>query len=1505
MPTPEPALRHPLLAAQEGIWTGQQLDPDSPAYNTAEYVCIDGPVNASVFDTALHLVVGETEALNVTFGTDDEGRPWQTGTPAGDWQMHTADFTAEPDPDAAALAWMAADMARPVDLTRGPVFGHALLRTADDRHLWYHRVHHIALDGFGLSLVARRVAQVYTALMAGEPVPDSAFGTLESVRAEERAYLDSPRPARDRAYWTGRYADRPPVATPAGRSALPARTFHRRVTDLDTTQAEALRTVARELSVTWSEVLLAATVAHLHRLTGAPEIVLSLPAMGRLGSVSLRVPAMVRNILPLRVAVRAGDSLRDLTARVSRELRAGLPHQRYRYEQLRRDLKLVGGRRRLSGPGVNIMPFEYDLRFAGHRSTVHNVSAGPVDDLAVNVYDRSDGTGVRIAVDANPELYEEAEVKAFQDGLLALLADATAAPDRPLRPVPAPVPHGGPLPVPAPVAHGVPLPAPAPVPHGGPLPAPAPVLDGGPLPVPARPVLSLIADHAARRGGAVAVEHDGDSVTYARLLGSAHDLARRLAARGVGRGDLVAVALPRGIDAVTAVLGVLLSGAAYCPLDPDAPTGRTARLLDEAAPGLVLTTARRASVFAGTPVLTPGRPDDFQGPTTSPHASTFAGTPVLPPGRPNQFQGPIPAPHASDSAGTPVLTPGRPDEFPLPAPVPPSPRSPAYVIHTSGSGGRPKGVEISHGALAHFVAGATHRYGLRSEDRVLQFAPLHFDASVEEIFLTLCAGATLVVRTEEMTESVPRFLDDCARLRVSVLDLPTAYWHELAYTLSTGTAALPEGVRAVVIGGEAALPERVERWRKAVGTSVELFNTYGPTEATVVATVADLHDPALAPGDVPIGLPLPGTRAAVVDGELYLMGDNLALGYRGSGAFGAPRFAPLAALPGAPRAYRTGDLVRIGDDGRLRFLGRADEEFKISGHRVHPAEVESALVTHPRIREAAVVGQTLPDGTRRLAAHLVTDPPAPSASEVRDHLRARLPAAMIPSAVELHDRLPRTRTGKIDRAALGTPRTPKAPTEGSRLERTIVAVWRHVLGTDDATADDDVFVLGAHSLQAIQAANRLGVELGRDIRVAWLFQHPTAAGLARFLDDRPPAATGLPAVLATDTVLDPDIRPGATRRPDALRRILLTGATGFVGVHLLAELLATTDAGIVCTVRAHTTDEALDRLHRALAEHRLALAEDVRPRITALPADLARPGLGLAPEDLSRLADTCDAIFHNAATVSIMREYGTLRAVNTGSTRDLLRLAAPRAVPLHYVSTLSVAPPVSHSPEVTETFLAPHPGLRYGYQQSKWASERLLEQAAERGLPVTVHRLGRVVGPAGTGYVNAPDFLWSVLRAGIPAGIVPHLFEDEIWTPVDHTAKSLAHLALTAAGPVFNHAAVPRVRLSDFYDWVEEYGYPLRRLPLARWRDLLPRSADVAATTLAFFDAHETSGSEAPDLRLGHIRADNFRDGLRGTGITCPPVGRDLVFRYLDHCVTTGALPSPAGRRPRPATRAK
>ncbi|MBW1597481.1 non-ribosomal peptide synthetase [Streptomyces sp. JJ38] len=1466
----------PLLAAQWGIWAAQQLDPDSAAFNTAEYLAIDGPLDPALFEAALRRTVAETDALRVRFSVTD-GVPRQHVLETVEATPEYADLSGEPDPQAAAHARMAADLDRPVDLTSEPVFAHALLRTGPERHLWYHRVHHIALDGYGLSLVARRVAEVYTALARGDEPGERPFGTLESVLAEERAYLTSERHARDRGHWTERFADRPHVPTFAagGRTALPARGFRRHVADLGPRDSARLRELAGELGVTWPDVVLALTAAALHRHTGAPEVVLSVPATARLGSVSLRVPCMVRNILPLRLSVGPGDTLRELAVRTSAELRAATRHQRYRYEQLRRDTRLIGGERRLSGPGVNIMPFAYALDFGTATSTAHNLTAGPVDDFSVNVYDRGEG-GLRVAFDAHPDLYTEDELADRAGELLSLLRDAT------------PVGVLGR----APAAARTPRPAPG---------RPAPgrrvtVLDGGPLPGPVRSVPELIAARAAENGERTALVAGDHALSYAELHRDAEALAARMAELGVRRGALVAVLLPRGAEAITAVLAAFAAGAAYCPLDVAAPAARTTALLDDAAPALVVTVRAHADrVPAGTPVLLLDDAEAAQAPRE-------------------------PGPAAEDAeAGDAEAA------------------DAAYVIFTSGSTGTPKGVRVGQTALARFVAAATERYGVTAEDRILQFAPLHFDASVEEIFVTLCAGATLVLRTPEMTESVDTLLRACAHHRVTVLDLPTAYWNELAYAVAGRAVTLPASLRAVVIGGESAHPERVDRWREAVGDAVRLFNTYGPTEATVVATVAELSDPGLPRGEVPIGLPLPGTTVAVVSdggagpsegGELYLLGDSLALGYLGRPEQEAAAFAPLTELPGGPRAYRTGDLAEFGADGQLRFLGRADDEFKISGHRVQPAEVESALLGHPRVREAAVVGQELPDGTKRLVAHVVTEAPAPDEAELRAHARAALPAPLVPALFVPAARLPRTGTGKIDRRALTPPdAVPADPAPEPRGETVgvILEVWQQALGGRRLTAHDDFFDAGGQSLQAIQAANRLTVRLGRDVRVATLFQHPTAAGLAAALEEADAradagdtasdsgdgagdgAAPGLPAQALEDAVLTlpapvPSRPPVGTEGPG---RVLLTGATGFVGAQLLAELLRRTTAEIVCPVRAPDAEAAGRRLERALAAQGLTPEPEAAKRIVPLPADLARPRLGLDEAGWADLAAGVDLVCHNGAMVSVMREYASLRSANVEATRDLLTLAAVRGVPFHLVSTLSVAQPRARAAEVPEDFLPAHPGLVTGYQQSKWVAERLAEQAAGLGLPATVHRLGRVTGEARTGHVNPQDVLWGVLRTGVPHGVLPELFEREVWTPVDYVARALVHVMLAAEPPggVLNHAPAPPIPLAELYEALRAYGYPVRSVPIGRWHAELTSSRPeavregVAATTLSFFDSWEApdtgGGAGAETLDIGTVRAGRAAAALDGSGVTCPPPDRELVFRYLDHCVATGALPAP------------
>ncbi|WP_381790496.1 amino acid adenylation domain-containing protein [Streptomyces niveus] len=502
------------------------------------------------------------------------------------------------------------------------------------------------------------------------------------------------------------------------------------------------------------------------------------------------------------------------------------------------------------------------------------------------------------------------------------------------------------------------------------VPEPSVFLDGGPVAAPVVPVLELIALRTAADPHRTALVHGDVRLSYGELAEAVAARAGLLRAAGAGPGRLVAVCRPRGVEAIVSVLAALRSGAAYLPLDPDAPLARNTAILTDACDG------------------EPPHPDRLRA----------EGEAVLP----------------GDAAGAGT----------------------AYVIYTSGSTGTPNGVLVGQEALAHFVAGATERYGIGADDRVLQFAPLHFDASVEEIFVTLCAGGSLVLRTDDMLD-VRGMLAGCAAHGVTVLDLPTAYWHELAYAVAAGVAELPGALRTVIIGGEAALPERVVRWRRAVGSRVRLLNTYGPTEATVVATVADLTEgPAdgTAEADgVPIGLPLPGVRAALVEGELWLLGGGLARGYLDRPELTARRFTRLGGEP----AYRTGDVVRLGSDGRLVHVSRVDDEVKISGHRIDPAAVESVLLGHPDVRAAAVVAQESPDGTKRLVAYVVADG-RPTPVEIREALAEQLPPPAVPGVISLIESLPRTSTGKIDRAMLRAMRPsreqPVRPEEASLPE---------------------------------------------------------------------------------------------------------------------------------------------------------------------------------------------------------------------------------------------------------------------------------------------------------------------------------------------------------------------------------------------------------------------------------------------------------------------------------------
>ena len=1066
-------LKWPLSAAQSGIWLGQQLNPQSAIYNTAECLEILGALDPVLFEQAVCQMVTEAEALNLCFTVADEN-PVQYVTSDLKWKLKRLDLSAYENAEHVAWNWMRQDLSKQTHLGAEPLFSQALIRVATNRHFWYQRIHHIAIDGYGSSLLLRRVAEIYTGLNQQQTVSLSPFASLQAVIEEDIVYQQSQQKECDRAYWLQALEG---ASEPVSLShkMMPASDVCLRLkSTLPSEIFEHLQTVAQPVGASWSDLLLAVTAVYLHRVTGADDLTLGVPMMGRLGSVSLRVPAMVMNIVPLRVLISPDICFLGLVEQIKQQLRSIRPHNRYRYEQLRRDLKRVGGGRRLFGPIVNIMPFDYAIRFGEAAGIVHNLSAGPVEDLAINLRVQSAGKMLTLELDGNPGCYSLDELTQHQQNWLATLQSVLKHPKQMVNSAARPVVGLGITELNGTELHSFQRNS-SQKDSSQRTSSLRNIIRGEPLLSAPRPVLTRLIEQVSLRPHASAVVASEVSMSYCELLSAAQNLGLRLKNEGVRPDQIVAIHLPRSCEAIVAILGVLFSGAGYLALDPSAPVARNSHLLKDAQPVLLIATS------------------EYQ-----PHSISD-----LPPTILLNSLDRVPT---TDLATAALLTPDS---------TAPTQDSLAYVVYTSGSTGEPKGVVINRRALSNFISGALQRYRIQPEDRVLQFASLHFDASVEEIFLTLCSGATLVLREESMLQSLPRFLKACQQKEISILDLPTAFWHELAFCLSNRQASLPTSLRMVLIGGEAAQPERIKQWHSVVGSEVMLLNTYGPSEATVVATVATLEPGCVDhQGNVPIGWPLPGTDLAVINatghpatsgqrGELCILGPTLAKGYLGKSQLTADRFVCLHQLPGKPRAYRTGDQVFIRLDGQLVFTGRLDAEFKISGHRINPAEIESVLLTIPGIQGAAVVGYTLPEGIKRLCAYLVAKAPHPHVRTLRQHLSERLPAAVIPAGFNFIEALPKTSSGKVNRTALRN-YSPAWVTQGenatSSLEAIILRTWEDILGQQDLTVQDDFFELGGQSLQTIQVTNWLSAKLDFEISISTIFRHPTAAALAKALN---------------------------------------------------------------------------------------------------------------------------------------------------------------------------------------------------------------------------------------------------------------------------------------------------------------------------------------------------------------------------------------------------------------------
>ncbi|RKH58083.1 amino acid adenylation domain-containing protein [Corallococcus llansteffanensis] len=1043
--------RAPLSVQQEQVWFLQKLSPDSISYQAQTTLRVLGGLDLPVLERALTEITRRHELLRTVYEEVD-GRPWQRVLPVTPVRVPLLDLSGLPGDEQERQREEAIreELRRPLSLFAPPLVRWSALRLAPDEHELVLVEHHVVHDGVSFSVLMRELDALYNAYLRGEasPLPEPAV-QYRDFAVWQRTALDSPAMRAQLAFWRERLAGAPevlPLSTDRPRPRVQSSHGDLLRLELPPALPGALRAFCQREGVTLFNALFAAFATLLHRYTGEQDLCIGSAFAARAGIRNIEnVIGMFVNAVVLRCDVSGAPSFRDLVRQVRDVTAAAAEHQTYPFLKL---VEALGVKRDPSrNPLVQAMFSFHDSavispRLGGAACTIFERGNGSskvdLDVVAIphagrHLGDKARGDArISLIWEYNRDLFDRATMERMSTHFLRLLEVAVASPDTPVARLPMLAD-----------AERVAL-----------LVGRNPSAGSGFEP----PVHQQVLEQAARTPDAVAVRDEVGALTYAELIRRATLLAEYLRQQGVEGGSVVGVCAPRSADLVTAELGVMLSGAAFLPLDPEHPSERLALLLADGGARTVVTTGALRERLPAT--LERVCVEDFRGP----------GTP----------RGDLP-----NSA--------QPGQL-------------AYVMYTSGSTGRPKGVMVEHGSLTHLVGWHRRAFGLDANGRTTLLYSPAFDPSAAELWPALTAGATLHVPGQDVRLSPERLQAWLLSERITFTDLPTALAERLLALPWPGSCAL----RTVLAGGDRLVA------RPVPGLPWRLFNQYGPTETTVTATSGEVLPAGLEAALPAIGQPIDGATAYVLDAELqpvptgvagalYVGGAGVARGYLNRPDLTAASFIPdpFSSRPGA-RLYRTGDRVRSRPDGALEFLGRMDAQFKLRGFRVEPAEVSAALRTCPGLTGAHVRAWSAPGGEPRLVGYLVPQAgqTMPSPARLREHLSRELPAYMIPSAYVELAALPLTHGGKVDERALPEPPTvtaaPQAPL-ANELERQVAALWCETLRLERVGAEDNFFDLGGHSLLLAQVQHLLKGRLGHEVPMVKLFEFPTVRTLAGHL----------------------------------------------------------------------------------------------------------------------------------------------------------------------------------------------------------------------------------------------------------------------------------------------------------------------------------------------------------------------------------------------------------------------
>ncbi|WP_342514302.1 amino acid adenylation domain-containing protein [Sporosarcina sp. FSL K6-1522] len=980
-----------------------------------------------------------------------------------------------------------------------------------------------------------------------------------------------------------------------------------------------------------------------------------------------------------------------------------------------------------------------------------------------------------------------------------------------------------------------------------------------------------------------ALSFEGGEMTYRQLNEQSNQIAHLLLASGLQTGDYVAIVMERSKETVSSLLGVLKAGGVYVPIDPSYPKERCHYLLNDTGAPFILTKEEHTSL------LTDLLHDDA-------HSRTV-----------------LPVEDMDTTLSKENLN------------VKLAPNDLAYIIYTSGSTGKPKGTMLQHHSVINLITDNQRIYHSTEHDVYSQFISYSFDPSVTETFTALFSGARLHMLTSNERVSIEAFADMIRREGVTAATVPNAFFTQLATHLPADQGESFATLKYLSVGGEALMAAVIQKWQEKFGTATEIVNVYGPTECTVLSSYHKVKDIVVdSSSSIPIGKPVANYEMYIINtegqlcpvnvpGELCIAGVGLAAGYLHQPEQTAKAFVPhLFSHEPGKLMYRTGDLVRLLPSGVIEFVGRKDSQIKVRGFRIELGEIETVLGNLSGIQEAVVLAKKMTDGNNSLFAYYTTAGGVQiEQAQIREFIAQNLPDYMVPERLIEMPEMPLSPTGKIDRKQLAEmdiaiTLTSHYDAPENEMQQLLAQAWERVLGIERVGIQDNFFHIGGHSLKVLEILVQVKKHVPF-LTIQDFFQHQTIAELDHYIANYQPEETKIPERTA-EFMLKDLMEPNAlivnqTAQPLPMNAVLLTGSTGYLGSHVLYELLIETDAHIYCLIRpsAHATlaEKLKDSMQFYFGKVGIAMMDE---RVTVIQGDLGKPALNLSVEDEQTLVEKIDAIIHCGADVRHFGAASHFNDVNIEGTRYLLELAKRKAgVHFHHVSTIGIPEELAASQwldDQTHCELDYEVTLDNVYNQSKLEAENMVRKAVDERIPVSIYRVGNLTCHSKTGKFqrNMDDnAFYRMIKSMLCLGKTPEANWHVDFTPINYASQALVALARQpkSNGHIFHLCNPVPLTYLDFIENLKELGYELDVVTANAYENWLlngdhsEEMQEYLALAIAQLD-----GDGAGDSPFT-FNSDKTQAFLTDTTVSCAEPNRAFIQTMINYGIDTGYFPTP------------